>query len=57
MKIFPAFSIGSGAIQIMEMRINTSPGTHMKTVKKCYFGTAVLSLAFLLETFLPVQIF
>jgi hypothetical protein len=29
----------------------------MKTVKKYYFGTAVLSLAFLLETFLPVQIF
>ena len=29
----------------------------MKTLKKCYFSTAVLGAVFLLETFLPVQIF
>lgn len=29
----------------------------MKILKKCYFGTAALSVAFLLEAFLPIQIF
>jgi len=29
----------------------------MKILKKCYFSTAVLNVAFLLETFLPIQIF
>jgi hypothetical protein len=29
----------------------------MKTIKKFYFGTAVFCAAFLLESFLPVQIF
>jgi hypothetical protein len=29
----------------------------MKIFKKCYFGTAALSVAFLLEAFLPIQIF
>jgi len=29
----------------------------MKIFKKCYFGTAALSAAFLLEAFLPIQIF
>jgi len=41
----------------MELRINISPGTRMKIFKKCYFSTAALSVAFLLETFLPIQIF
>jgi len=29
----------------------------MKIFKKCYFGTAALSAVFLLEAFLPIQIF
>jgi hypothetical protein len=29
----------------------------MKTLRKYYFGTAVICAAFLLETFLPIQIF
>jgi hypothetical protein len=41
----------------MELQSGTSPGTHMTLIKKYYFGSAALSGAFLLETFLPVQIF
>ena len=29
----------------------------MKSFKRWYFGTALLGIAFLLETFLPIQIF
>jgi len=29
----------------------------MKTLRKYYFGTAVFCAAFLLETFLPIQLF
>jgi hypothetical protein len=36
---------------------NISPGTRMKILKICYFSTAALSVAFLLEAFLPIQIF
>lgn len=36
------------------MRINISPGIRMKLVKICYFSAAILSLAFLLVTLLPI---
>ena len=29
----------------------------MKFLKTCFFGTAAVSAAFLLESFLPIQIF
>jgi hypothetical protein len=29
----------------------------MKILKKLYFGTAVVSAAFLLQSFLPIQLF
>lgn len=29
----------------------------MKTVRRCYFSCALLSALFLLESFLPVQVF
>jgi hypothetical protein len=29
----------------------------MKVVKRCYFSSALVSAVFLLETFLPIQLF
>jgi hypothetical protein len=29
----------------------------MKTIKKCYFSSVAFSMLFLLETFLPIQLF
>jgi hypothetical protein len=33
------------------------PESKVKTIKKCYFSSATISTLFLLETFLPIQIF
>jgi len=32
-------------------------GADVKTIKRCYFSTAALATLFLLEAFLPVQLF
>jgi len=53
----PRFSWRSVRAQIMDLQHDISPGARMKTLKKYYFGTAVFCAAFLLETFLPIQIF
>jgi hypothetical protein len=41
----------------MKLQHDISPGARMKILKKLYFGTAVVGAAFLLESFLPMQIF
>jgi hypothetical protein len=41
----------------MDLQHNISPGARMKNLKKLYFGTAAVGAAFLLESFLPIQIF
>jgi len=33
------------------------PETELKVAKRCYFSAAVIAALFLLETFLPLQLF
>jgi len=36
---------------------NTTIGADVKTLKRCYFSSAALATLFLLEAFLPIQLF
>ena len=41
----------------MELQHHFAWDTYMTVLKKWYFGIAVCSVAFLLETFLPITLF